>query len=87
VPLEPECLEAGERTMKRYQALAAACAAAGARSPVAEQAPASPFELWDVESWHALVAVPAQFARDTGALVYLQYALNFLATATCSPVS
>ena len=36
-------------------------------------------ELWDAESWHALAAVQAQFARDTGALVHLQYALNFLA--------
>jgi DNA-binding CsgD family transcriptional regulator len=38
-------------------------------------------ELWDAESWHALAAVQAQFARDTGALVHLQYALNFLAAA------
>jgi DNA-binding CsgD family transcriptional regulator len=36
-------------------------------------------ELWDAESWHALAAVQARFARDTGALVHLQYALNFLA--------
>ena len=36
-------------------------------------------ELWDAESWHALAAVQVQFARDTGALVHLQYALNFLA--------
>jgi DNA-binding CsgD family transcriptional regulator len=36
-------------------------------------------ELWDAESWHALAAVQAQFARDMGALVHLQYALNFLA--------
>jgi DNA-binding CsgD family transcriptional regulator len=36
-------------------------------------------ELWDAESWHALAVVQAQFARDTGALVHLQYALNFLA--------
>jgi hypothetical protein len=36
-------------------------------------------ELWDADSWHALVAVQAQSARDTGALVHLQYALNFLA--------
>jgi DNA-binding CsgD family transcriptional regulator len=36
-------------------------------------------ELWDAESWHALATVQAQFARDTGALVHLQYALNFLA--------
>jgi DNA-binding CsgD family transcriptional regulator len=38
-------------------------------------------ELWDAESWHALAAVQAQFARDAGALVHLQYALNFLAAA------
>jgi hypothetical protein len=37
-------------------------------------------ELWDAESAHALAAVQAQFARDTGAPVHLQYALNFLAT-------
>jgi DNA-binding CsgD family transcriptional regulator len=38
-------------------------------------------ELWDADSWHALAAVQAQSARDTGALVHLQYALNFLAAA------
>jgi DNA-binding CsgD family transcriptional regulator len=38
-------------------------------------------ELWDADSWYALAAVQAQFARDTGALVHLQYALNFLAAA------
>jgi DNA-binding CsgD family transcriptional regulator len=38
-------------------------------------------ELWDADSWHALAAVQAQFARDTGALVHLQYALNNLAMA------
>jgi DNA-binding CsgD family transcriptional regulator len=38
-------------------------------------------ELWDADSWHALAAVQAQFARDTGASVHLQYALNFLAAA------
>ena len=36
-------------------------------------------ELWDFESWHALAARQAQFARDTGALVQLQFALNLLA--------
>ncbi len=36
-------------------------------------------ELWDAESWHALAARLAQFARDTGALVLLQFALVFLA--------
>jgi DNA-binding CsgD family transcriptional regulator len=38
-------------------------------------------ELWDAESWHALVAAQARFARDTGALVQLQYTLNSLAAA------
>jgi DNA-binding CsgD family transcriptional regulator len=36
-------------------------------------------ELWDYESWHALVARQTQVARDTGALVQLQLALNILA--------
>jgi DNA-binding CsgD family transcriptional regulator len=36
-------------------------------------------ELWDAESWHALAARQVQLARDTGALVHLQYALNLLA--------
>jgi DNA-binding CsgD family transcriptional regulator len=36
-------------------------------------------ELWDVESWHALAARQVQVARDTGALVHLQLALNLLA--------
>ena len=38
-------------------------------------------ELWDAESWHALVSAQARFARDTGSLVQLQYALNSLAAA------
>ena len=37
-------------------------------------------ELWDAESWHALAARQVRFARDTGALVHLQVALNFLAS-------
>jgi DNA-binding CsgD family transcriptional regulator/tetratricopeptide (TPR) repeat protein len=36
-------------------------------------------ELWDADSWHLLVARQVQFARDTGALVHLQLALNLLA--------
>jgi len=36
-------------------------------------------ELWDAESWHAVAARLAQYGRATGALVHLQYALNFLA--------
>jgi DNA-binding CsgD family transcriptional regulator len=36
-------------------------------------------ELWDAEPWHALAARMAQFARETGALVLLQFGLIFLA--------
>ena len=36
-------------------------------------------ELWDFDAWHALAARQVQVARDAGALVHLQYALNFLA--------
>jgi DNA-binding CsgD family transcriptional regulator len=36
-------------------------------------------ETWDFRSWHALAAGQAQFARDTGALMHLAYALNYLA--------
>jgi DNA-binding CsgD family transcriptional regulator len=36
-------------------------------------------ELWDDESSRALAARLAQFARDTGAFVHLQYALDFVA--------
>ena len=36
-------------------------------------------ELWDAEPWYALAARVAQFARDTGALVLLQFGLIFLA--------
>jgi DNA-binding CsgD family transcriptional regulator len=38
-------------------------------------------ELWDFESWHALAARQAQLARSAGALVHLQFALNYLARA------
>jgi DNA-binding CsgD family transcriptional regulator len=38
-------------------------------------------ELWDAESLYALAARLAKFARDTGALVHLQFALDFLARA------
>jgi DNA-binding CsgD family transcriptional regulator len=38
-----------------------------------------PLELWDAESGHALAARQVRFARDLGALVHLQYALNFRA--------
>jgi DNA-binding CsgD family transcriptional regulator/tetratricopeptide (TPR) repeat protein len=36
-------------------------------------------ELWDFESWHALATRQAQLARGAGALVHLQFALNYLA--------
>jgi DNA-binding CsgD family transcriptional regulator len=36
-------------------------------------------ELWDAESSHAVAAREAQFARDTGAPLYLRLALNLLA--------
>jgi DNA-binding CsgD family transcriptional regulator len=38
-------------------------------------------ELWDAESWHALADRQVQFARGTGALVHLQYALSLLANS------
>ena len=36
-------------------------------------------ELWDADAWRALAARHEQFARDSGALVQLQFALNMLA--------
>jgi DNA-binding CsgD family transcriptional regulator len=36
-------------------------------------------ELWDAESWHAHATRHVQYARDTGAFLHLQYALNLLA--------
>jgi DNA-binding CsgD family transcriptional regulator len=36
-------------------------------------------ELWDAESWHILAACQVRFARDAGALVHLQFALDLLA--------
>jgi len=38
-------------------------------------------EVWNDASWHALAARQPQVARDTGALVHLQSALDFLARA------
>jgi DNA-binding CsgD family transcriptional regulator len=38
-------------------------------------------ELWDTDAWWALTARHEQFARDTGALVQLQFALNMGAWA------
>jgi len=36
-------------------------------------------ELWDDEAWYTLAVRQAQVARDAGALVQLQFVLNFLA--------
>ena len=36
-------------------------------------------ELWDFESWRDLAAGEVRFARDTGALMHLTFALNYLA--------
>ncbi len=36
-------------------------------------------ELWDFESWQTLAVRQVQVARDTGALVQLRFAINFLA--------
>jgi DNA-binding CsgD family transcriptional regulator len=36
-------------------------------------------ELWDADAWHALASRQVQVARDSGALVQLQFALNFFA--------
>jgi hypothetical protein len=38
-------------------------------------------ELWDFESWLALATRQARLARGAGALVHLQFALNYLARA------
>jgi DNA-binding CsgD family transcriptional regulator len=38
-------------------------------------------EVWDDASWHALARRQPEVARDTGALVHLQFALDFLARA------
>ena len=53
--------------------------AAGSGSPAGEPAASSPSSCGTAESWHALAARQAQFARDAGALVQLQFALNYLA--------
>jgi DNA-binding CsgD family transcriptional regulator len=36
-------------------------------------------ELWDADAWHTLSSRQVQVARDAGALVQLQFALNFFA--------
>ncbi len=46
---------------------------------VAGSAVTVPQELWDAEAWHLLAARREQFARETGALVQLQFAIHMLA--------
>jgi DNA-binding CsgD family transcriptional regulator len=36
-------------------------------------------EIWDFDSWHTLAADQARFSRETGALMHLTFALNYLA--------
>lgn len=36
-------------------------------------------ELWDADAWHQLAMRQVRVARDSGALVQLQFALNFFA--------
>ncbi len=43
---------------------------------VAGSAVTLPQELWDAEAWHTVAGRREQFARDTGALVQLQFALH-----------
>jgi DNA-binding CsgD family transcriptional regulator len=38
-------------------------------------------ELWDADAWHALATRQVRVAREMGALVRLQFALQFLATS------
>src|SRR5262249_51792560 len=38
-------------------------------------------ELWDDDSWNELASRQVRVARESGALVHLQFALNFLARA------
>ena len=38
-------------------------------------------ELWDADAWHALAERQVRVARDAGALVRLQFALQFLSTS------
>jgi len=38
-------------------------------------------ELWEDVSWHAVATAQVRFARETGALVHLQFALAYLAGA------
>ena len=38
-------------------------------------------ELWDAGSWYALTTAQVRFAREMGALMHLQFALDYLASA------
>ena len=38
-------------------------------------------ELWDADAWHELASRQVRVARDAGALVQLQFALNFFASS------
>jgi DNA-binding CsgD family transcriptional regulator len=46
---------------------------------VAGDAMTAALELWDADAWHTLAAHQEQFARDSGALRRLQFALNMRA--------
>ncbi|WP_037501258.1 helix-turn-helix transcriptional regulator [Solirubrobacter soli] len=39
-------------------------------------------DLWDIDAWHELASRQVRVAREAGALVQLQFALNFLARCT-----
>ena len=39
-------------------------------------------ELWDADAWHELASRQVRVARETGAVVQLQFALNFFAGAS-----
>src|SRR4051812_10494672 len=41
-------------------------------------------ELWDADAWHVLASRQVEVARDAGALVQLQFALNFFARSRLS---
>jgi len=41
-------------------------------------------ELWDADAWHVLASRQVHVARDAGALVQLQFALNFFARSRLS---
>ena len=75
--------------MTQGHAAAAATLARAVELHIAHDADCGPWlpsalfalELWDWQSWHVLAARKVQSARDRGALIELQDALNFLAGA------